>query len=80
MGSDDEEPEFSFLSWLGMLFSLGLGVGIVFWGVAEPLTHYLHSPFPEKFQTNRQNLHDLRWGTPSSIGASHNGLSLLWRD
>lgn len=48
LGSDDEEPEFSFLSWLGMLFSAGLGVGIVFWGVAEPLTHYLHSPFPEK--------------------------------
>ena len=33
LGSDDEEPEFSFLSWLGMLFSTGLGVGIVFWGV-----------------------------------------------
>ena len=33
LGSDDEEPEFSFLSWLGMLFSAGLGVGIVFWGV-----------------------------------------------
>ena len=47
LGSDDEEPEFSFLSWLGMLFSAGLGVGIVFWGVAEPLTHYLHSPFPK---------------------------------
>lgn len=30
LGSDDEEPEFSFLSWLGMLFSAGLGVGIVF--------------------------------------------------
>ena len=30
-----------------MLFSAGLGVGIVFWGVAEPLTHYLHSPFPK---------------------------------
>ncbi|PNZ69491.1 BCCT family transporter [Staphylococcus croceilyticus] len=48
LGDDDEEPEFSFLSWLGMLFSAGLGVGIVFWGVAEPLTHYIHSPFPGK--------------------------------
>ncbi|PTE69327.1 glycine/betaine ABC transporter permease [Staphylococcus devriesei] len=48
LGSDDEKPEFSFMSWLGMLFSAGLGVGIVFWGVAEPLTHYVHSPFPGK--------------------------------
>lgn len=47
LGRDDEEPEFSFMSWIGMLFSAGLGVGIVFWGVAEPLTHYLHSPFPK---------------------------------
>lgn len=48
LGADNEEPEFSFISWVGMLFSAGLGVGIVFWGVAEPLTHYLHSPFPGK--------------------------------
>lgn len=48
LGSDNEAPEFSFISWVGMLFSAGLGVGIVFWGVAEPLTHYLHSPFPGK--------------------------------
>ena len=48
LGSDEEEPEFSMLSWIGMLFSAGLGVGIVFWGVAEPLTHYSHSPFPGK--------------------------------
>ncbi len=34
LGRDDEEPEFSFISWIGMLFSAGLGVGIVFWGVA----------------------------------------------
>ncbi|HLR19440.1 MAG TPA: BCCT family transporter [Staphylococcus sp.] len=48
LGGDNEEPEFSMSSWIGMLFSAGLGVGIVFWGVAEPLTHYLHSPFPGK--------------------------------
>ena len=48
LGDDNEAPEFSMMSWIGMLFSAGLGVGIVFWGVAEPLTHYLHSPFPGK--------------------------------
>lgn len=31
-----------------MLFSAGLGVGIVFWGVAEPMTHYLKSPLPNE--------------------------------
>src|SRR5699024_11862741 len=48
LGDDNEDPEFSMMSWIGMLFSAGLGVGIVFWGVAELLTHYLHSPFPGK--------------------------------
>ena len=48
LGRDDEEPEFSFISWIGMLFSAGLGVGIVFWGVAEPMTHYLKSPLPNE--------------------------------
>lgn len=41
LGSDEEEPEFSFLSWLAMLFAAGMGVGLMFFGVAEPLTHYL---------------------------------------
>ena len=54
LGDDNEEPEFSFMSWIGMLFSAGLGVGIVFWGVAEPLTHYLHSPFPGKVPINHR--------------------------
>ncbi|MCY1029800.1 BCCT family transporter, partial [Mammaliicoccus sciuri] len=36
------------ISWVGMLFSAGLGVGIVFWGVAEPMTHYLKSPLPNE--------------------------------
>ena len=41
LGNDEEEPEFSFLSWLAMLFAAGMGVGLMFFGVAEPLTHYL---------------------------------------
>lgn len=40
LGSNEEEPEFSFLSWLAMLFAAGMGVGLMFFGVAEPLTHY----------------------------------------
>lgn len=46
LGRYDEEPEFHTLSWIGMLFSGGLGVGIVFWGVAEPMTHFSNPPLP----------------------------------
>ncbi len=45
LGRDDEAPEFSVTVWLAMLFSAGMGIGLVFWGVAEPLTH-LASPWP----------------------------------
>lgn len=41
LGNDEEEPEFGFLSWLAMLFAAGMGVGLMFFGVAEPLIHYL---------------------------------------
>ena len=41
LGNDEEEPEFGFLSWLAMLFAAGMGGGLMFFGVAEPLTHYL---------------------------------------
>ena len=40
LGHDDDEPEFSTISWLTMLFAAGMGVGLLFWGTAEPLTHY----------------------------------------
>ncbi|WP_054145606.1 BCCT family transporter [Frigoribacterium sp. RIT-PI-h] len=45
LGKDDDEPEFSRLSWLSMLFAAGMGIGLVFYGVAEPLSHYA-SPRP----------------------------------
>lgn len=40
LGKDDDEPEFGVLSWFCMLFAAGMGIGLVFWGVAEPLSHY----------------------------------------
>ncbi|SMB87252.1 glycine betaine transporter [Desulfonispora thiosulfatigenes DSM 11270] len=42
LGKNDEKPKYSFLSWLSMLFSAGMGIGLIFWGVAEPLNHYLN--------------------------------------
>lgn len=41
IGADDDEPEFSTISWLTMLFAAGMGVGLLYWGTAEPLTHYI---------------------------------------
>ncbi|WP_462417626.1 BCCT family transporter [Kytococcus sp. Marseille-QA3725] len=46
LGPDDEEPEFGLISWFAMLFSAGMGIGLMFFGVAEPLTHFT-SPRPE---------------------------------
>src|SRR5690606_11025314 len=39
------KPEFPFFTWIGMLFSAGFGVGLVFWGVAEPMSHFFSPPF-----------------------------------
>ena len=44
LGTDEEKPEFAYTTWLGMIFSAGMGVGLVFWGVAEPLSHYNEPP------------------------------------
>lgn len=41
LGADDSKPEYSYISWFAMLFSAGMGIGLVFWGVAEPLNHYM---------------------------------------
>ena len=42
LGPDDSKPEYSFITWFAMLFSAGMGIGLVFWGVAEPLNHYMN--------------------------------------
>ncbi|WP_416148531.1 BCCT family transporter [Salipaludibacillus sp. HK11] len=46
LGKPDEKPEYKFITWLGMLFSAGIGVGFVFWGVAEPVL-YFSDPHPD---------------------------------
>ena len=40
LGRDDEEPEFSLMSWFSLLFAAGMGIGLVFYGVSEPLSHF----------------------------------------
>ncbi|MFC8304701.1 BCCT family transporter [Specibacter sp. NPDC057265] len=44
LGADDSSPEFSTLSWISMLFAAGLGIGLIFYGPLEPLSHFLSPP------------------------------------
>lgn len=49
LGQDHEHPEFKNLSWFSMLFSAGMGTGLVFWGVAEPIIHFSYPPVGEAY-------------------------------
>jgi choline/carnitine/betaine transport len=44
LGNDDEEPEFRTVSWVAMMFSAGMGIGLMFFGVTEPLSHFVSPP------------------------------------
>ncbi len=47
LGADDDRPDFSTTSWIAMLFAGGMGAGLLFWGVAEPVTHFAAPPGQE---------------------------------
>lgn len=66
LGPDDSKPEYSNITWFAMLFSAGMGIGLVFWGVAEPLNFYLAplgaeagTPAAAQFAISKSFLH---WG------------------
>ena len=72
LGGKDTTPEFSTFSWMAMLFTAGIGVGLVNFGVAEPLTHYMQSPlglaggFSEsEAAQNALKLTLFNWGLPA---------------
>lgn len=44
LGPDDAEPDFPYLSWLAMLFAAGMGIGLMYFAVAEPIQHYISPP------------------------------------
>ena len=47
IGGPDAKPEFTYPSWFAMLFSAGMGIGLLFYGVAEPMFHYVANPLSE---------------------------------
>ena len=66
LGKAGEDPEYNNYSWFGMLFSCGMGIGLLFWGVSEPIWHYIWPPGAEA--NTAQAAHDairysfLHWG------------------
>ncbi|WP_191083032.1 BCCT family transporter [Roseococcus microcysteis] len=61
LGADDEKPEFGTGSWFAMLFSAGMGIGLMFFGVAEPVMHYAAPPPGTA-------------GAPQSVGAAREAM------
>ncbi|WP_367107107.1 BCCT family transporter [uncultured Psychrobacter sp.] len=47
LGHQTETPQYSLPSWIGMLFSAGIGIGIMYWGTAEPVYHFMAPPLGE---------------------------------
>ncbi len=47
LGHQTEAPEYNLISWIGMLFSAGIGIGLLYWGTAEPLYHFMAPPLGE---------------------------------
>ncbi|MDP1626454.1 MAG: choline BCCT transporter BetT [Parvibaculum sp.] len=66
LGPDDSVPDFSTGSWFAMLFSAGMGIGIMFYGVAEPVLHFAHPPRGEggtvEAARNAMQLAFFHWG------------------
>lgn len=47
LGKDEDQPEFSRPTWFTMLFSAGMGIGLLFFGVSEPISHFMSPPSGE---------------------------------
>ena len=52
LGKDEDRPEFTTFAWFSMLFGAGMGIGLLFWSVAEPMYHVQNAPFLEEGTAN----------------------------
>src|SRR5690625_2608684 len=83
LGGENAEPEFSRMSWLAMMFAAGMGIGLVFWGAAEPISHFYSPPEGITSQSGEAARVGMRytffhWGLhPWAIYALI-GLSMAW--
>ncbi|MDA8226937.1 MAG: BCCT family transporter, partial [Desulfitobacterium hafniense] len=82
LGKDDDKPEFSNFQWFSMLFGGGMGIGLVFWSVAEPMMHYLSPPMdtagtPEAMRTAMRIMF-FHWGIHPWVIFAIGGLALAY--
>ena len=84
LGDPDDKPEYSNFSWFAMLFCGGTGIGLVFWSIAEPLSHYASPPegvvapgTPESASWSIRNCF-LHWGITQWVCFAIVGLGLAY--
>ncbi|SRR5690554_4977453 len=82
LGSNDSRPEFSFFSWISMLFAAGMGIGLMYFGVAEPMQHYSSEVFASDHVVSRAKSAQLytffHWGIHAWAIYALIGLSLAY--
>ena len=82
LGGEEAKPEFSTMAWFAMLFSAGMGIGIMFWSVAEPIFHFQSPPMAEagtvEAAREAMNLTYLHWGFHAWAIYAVVGLSLAF--
>lgn len=78
LGGDETQPEFSTFAWLTMLFAAGTGVGLLFWGVAEPVLHHAGNPFADGSSVLALRLSFFHWGLNGWAIFATTGLALAY--
>ncbi len=82
LGSNDSKPEYSYFSWITMLFAAGMGIGLMYFGVAEPMQHYSSEVFSASDYLNREKNAQLytffHWGIHAWAIYGVIGLSLSY--
>ena len=82
LGPDDVEPDFPYVSWLAMLFAAGMGIGLMYFAVAEPVQHYASPPeaAPGTFEAAREAMviTFMHWGVHAWAVYAVVGLSLAF--
>ncbi len=83
LGDDDQQPEFGYFSWFSMLFGAGMGIGLIFWSIAEPVYHYMGNPLDDAAGTADNAVTAMRltyfhWGLHPWAIYSIVGLSLAF--
>ncbi|MFC5387351.1 BCCT family transporter [Aquamicrobium segne] len=82
LGPDDSEPDFRYASWVAMLFAAGMGIGLMYFAVGEPMTHFVVPPTAEPLtpaaQREAMSVTFFHWGIHAWAIYAVVGLSLCY--